>query len=125
MSLPYFSYLILLLFDKTLVQDPSITIASNKLEETVKITPAGSTDSLDDNYDLYKSMKGVEVDLLEAEKVLRKVDVRILSMLVDTYFLQYLDKNSISLASVYVPILKAKIIHGSVRPIKPLRECVS
>jgi hypothetical protein len=76
-------------------------MASNKLDETIEITPVISTDSLDDNYELYKSMKGVEVDPLEAKKVLRKVDTRILSLLMVTYFLQYLDKNSINLASVY------------------------
>jgi hypothetical protein len=76
-------------------------MSSNKLDETVKITSAGSTDSLDDDYELYKSMKGVESDLLEAKKVLRKVDIRIFSMLMVTYFSQYLDKNSIGLARVY------------------------
>jgi hypothetical protein len=73
----------------------------NKLDEIVEITSAGSTNSLDDDYELYKSMKGVKADLLEAKKVLRKVDIRIFSMLMVTYFSQYLDMNSISLARVY------------------------
>jgi len=76
-------------------------MASNKPDEAVEITPVVSTGSLDDNYELYKSMRGVEVDPLEAKKVIRKVDTRILSLLMVTYFLQYLDKNSINLASVY------------------------
>ncbi|KAE9368156.1 MFS general substrate transporter [Stipitochalara longipes BDJ] len=69
--------------------------------ETAEIASIPSTGSLDDNYELYKSMQGVEIDLLEAKKVLRKVDFRILSLLMITYFLQYLDKNSINLASIY------------------------
>jgi hypothetical protein len=83
-------------------------MASNKIDETshsqepeITTTPITSTGSLDDNYDLYKSMRGVEVDPLEAKRVLRKVDLRILSVLMVTYILQYLDKNSINLASVY------------------------
>ena len=69
----------------------------------VEITPVQSHDSgaLDDNYELYKSMRDVELDPAEAKKVKRKVDLRILSLLMITYFLQYLDKNSVNLASVY------------------------
>ena len=79
-------------------------MASNKFddnEQVIEITPVASTGSLDDNYELYKSMKGVDVDHLEDKKVLRKIDIRILSILAVTYILQYLDKNSINLASVY------------------------
>jgi hypothetical protein len=57
--------------------------------------------SLDDNYELYKSMRDVELDSAEAKKVLRKIDLRIQSILMVTYFLQYLDKNCVNLASVY------------------------
>src|SRR4051812_17283282 len=68
-----------------------------------EITPMPSIahGSLDDNYELYKSMRDEEIDPLEAKKVLRKVDLRILSLMMVTYVLQYLDKNSINLASVY------------------------
>jgi len=61
-------------------------IASHALE----ITPVPSVVSgtLDDNYELYKSMRDVELDPLEAKKVLRKVDTRILPLLMVTYFLQ-------------------------------------
>lgn len=76
-------------------------MSSNEINDAVDIEPVLSTDSLDDNYELYKSMKGVEVGPLEAKQVMRKVDIRILSLLMVTYFLQYLDKNSINLASVY------------------------
>ncbi|KAH8595990.1 major facilitator superfamily domain-containing protein [Bisporella sp. PMI_857] len=71
---------------------------------TVEIAPAPiyiSDGSLDDNYELYKSTRDAELDPAEAAKVLRKVDLRILSLLMVTYVLQYLDKNSINLASVY------------------------
>jgi len=70
---------------------------------TIEITPAPSatTGNVDDNYELYKSMRDVEIDPLEAKRVLRKVDYRILSLLMVTYILQYLDKNCINLASVY------------------------
>jgi len=70
---------------------------------TVEITPAPSVlnGSLDDNYELYKSMKDTQIDPVEAIKVRRKVDRRILSLLMITYVLQYLDKNCVNLASVY------------------------
>ena len=59
-------------------------------EHAIEITtaPISSINSLDDNYELYKSMRGVDVDPVEARKVLRKVDCRILSVLMVTYFLQ-------------------------------------
>ncbi|KIN06758.1 hypothetical protein OIDMADRAFT_36562 [Oidiodendron maius Zn] len=56
---------------------------------------------LDDNYELYKRIRDVEIDLAQNKKVLRKVDSRILPVLMVTYFLQYLDKNCINIASVY------------------------
>lgn len=57
--------------------------------------------ALDDNYELYKSARGTEIDPLEAKKVLRKIDRSILSILMVTYILQYLDKNCVNIASVY------------------------
>lgn len=70
---------------------------------TIDINPAPSVISgtLDDNYELYKATKDDELDPIEAKKVLRKVDIRILSLLMVTYFLQYLDKNCVNIASVY------------------------
>ncbi|CAG8948783.1 hypothetical protein HYFRA_00001905 [Hymenoscyphus fraxineus] len=64
-------------------------------------TSKTSAGALDDNYELYKSNRGTEVDPLEAKKVLRKIDFRILSIIMGTYVLQYLDKNSVNIASVY------------------------
>jgi len=55
----------------------------------------------DDSYALYKNGVGIETDPEEAKRVLRKIDYRIIPVLFVTYFLQYLDKNSINFASVY------------------------
>ncbi|KFY21907.1 hypothetical protein V493_06998 [Pseudogymnoascus sp. VKM F-4281 (FW-2241)] len=55
----------------------------------------------DDNYELYKASRDLETDPAEVKRVLRKVDYRIVPILVITYMLQYLDKNSINFASVY------------------------
>lgn len=55
----------------------------------------------DDNYELYKASRDIETDPAEVKRVLRKVDFRIVPILVITYMLQYLDKNSINFASVY------------------------
>lgn len=52
-----------------------------------------STDeSLDDNYEVFKAAQ-VEYDEAEAKRVLRKIDIRIVTVLFVTYFLQYLDKS--------------------------------
>ena len=67
----------------------------------ISIAPSLTPDGLDDNYELYKRMRDVEVDLPQNKRVLRKVDSRILPVLMITYFLQYLDKNCINIASVY------------------------
>lgn len=64
------------------------------------ISPVSST-NIDDNYELYKSARDSEIDPIEAKRVLRKIDKRILPILFFTYMLQYLDKNSINFASVY------------------------
>lgn len=55
----------------------------------------------DDSYALYKNGVGIATDEAEVKKVLRKVDYRIIPILFVTYFLQYLDKNSLNFASVY------------------------
>ena len=65
-----------------------------------EITPVSLT-HLDDNYELYKSGRDVEIDPAEAKRVLGKIDARIMPILFVSYMLQYLDKNSINFASVY------------------------
>jgi sugar phosphate permease len=69
-------------------------------QSTDEISPVSST-HVDDNYELYKSARDVEIDPAEAARVLRKVDLRIMPILFITYMLQYLDKNTINFASVY------------------------
>ncbi|KAH6677573.1 major facilitator superfamily domain-containing protein [Halenospora varia] len=69
--------------------------------QDISVEPLVKSGGLDDNYELYKATKDTELDPLEAKKVLRKVDQRILSLLMVTYVLQYLDKNCVNLASVY------------------------
>lgn len=55
-----------------------------------------STDeSLDDNYEVFKTA-AVEYDEAEAKRVLRKIDIRVVTVLFVTYFLQYLDKSACS-----------------------------
>ncbi|TVY91877.1 putative transporter [Lachnellula willkommii] len=84
-------------------------MASTKLDEKppiseiIKISgsPNVAPESLDDNYGLYKSIRDVELDPNEAKKVLKKIDLRVLSILMVTYVLQYLDKNCVNIASVY------------------------
>ncbi|GFG06226.1 uncharacterized transporter C460.05 [Aspergillus udagawae] len=49
----------------------------------------------DDSYDVYTQARGLEYPSEEAKKVLRKIDTRLIPLLV------YLDKNSLNFASVY------------------------
>ena len=65
------------------------------------ISPAVSSTHLDENYEVYKISKELQVDPAEVKRVLRKIDFRIIPILFVTYMLQYLDKNSINFASVY------------------------
>lgn len=63
-------------------------------------SPANSAD-LDDEYHLYKRSDEQDVDDEEAKRVLRKIDRRIIPILILIYMMQYLDKNGINYASVY------------------------
>ncbi|KAK6442033.1 hypothetical protein LTR95_001745 [Oleoguttula sp. CCFEE 5521] len=57
---------------------------------------------LDDTYDIYKqSANNTPANSAEIRRVLRKIDLRIVSILFMIYLLQYLDKNGINYASVY------------------------
>ncbi|KAK3686797.1 hypothetical protein LTR37_019476, partial [Vermiconidia calcicola] len=62
---------------------------------------ASSASDLDDNYHLYQQHAGEALDPVEAKRVLRKVDLRVMPILVVIYLLQYLDKNGINYASAY------------------------
>lgn len=84
----------------TSIGDEKTASAQLATHGTDEISPVSST-HLDDNYELYKSVRDVEIDAVEAKGVLRKIDKRILPILFFTYMLQYLDKNTINFASVY------------------------
>ena len=64
-------------------------------------SPGSSVANLDNTYDAYRNAQELQVDPLEAKKVLRKIDKRVMTILFGTYMLQYLDKNSLNFASVY------------------------
>lgn len=85
--------------EKSGIQHPESPRIPHSDDET-SASPASST-HLDDNYEIYKNGKGVEIDEAEYKRVLRKIDYRIIPILFVTYMLQYLDKNSINFASVY------------------------
>lgn len=57
--------------------------------------------NVDDNYRSYIGHGTQEFDPVEAKRVLRKIDRRIVPILFGTYLLQYLDKNGINYASAY------------------------
>lgn len=78
---------------------PEKGLASDAIE--ILASPTVAPGSLDDNYELYKSTKDDEINPADARKVLKKIDLRILSVLMVTYVLQYLDKNCVNIASVY------------------------
>ena len=68
--------------------------------ESLKLTSKAASD-LDDTYDLYQRHAGESLDPQEAKRVLRKIDRRVLPVLIVIYLLQYLDKNGINYAAVY------------------------
>lgn len=97
-------------------------MAANEASFEDKIAPApGSPDyghsspadsaSLDDEYQLYKRSDVEEIDLSEAHRVRRKIDLRIIPILTLIYMMQYLDKNGINYASVY-GLQKGTNLHG-------------
>lgn len=73
-------------------------------------SPANSAD-LDDEYHLYKRSDEQDFDDVEAKRVLRKIDLRIIPILILIYMMQYLDKNGINYASVY-GLQKGTNLHG-------------
>lgn len=81
-------------------EEKSAAEAAQPSQQTDDISPVSSA-IVDDNYEIYKSVRDDEIDPEEAKRVLRKIDRRILPILFFTYMLQYLDKNTINFASVY------------------------
>lgn len=76
-------------------------VASKDAESLDNDTSPAPSAALDETYILYKKEDVQNVDLQEARRVLRKIDLHILPILMMTYMLQYLDKSSINFASVY------------------------
>ncbi|KAF3763629.1 hypothetical protein M406DRAFT_64552 [Cryphonectria parasitica EP155] len=60
-----------------------------------------SDDALDDNFAVFKATTDAAFEEAEVKKTLRKIDMRIVPVLFVTYFLQYLDKNSLNFASEF------------------------
>jgi hypothetical protein len=65
------------------------------------VSAATSERDLDDTYQVYKNTEGLGAEEDEAKAVLRKIDFRVVPILFMTYFLQYLDKNSINFANAF------------------------
>ncbi|KAF1963389.1 MFS general substrate transporter [Byssothecium circinans] len=60
-----------------------------------------TSSALDETYEAFKNNQDAETDPVEAKKVLRKIDKRIVPILFFIYMLQYLDKNGINYASAW------------------------
>ena len=74
-------------------------------DDVIEASPYNATTSahssdLDDNYDIYEKHADQAIDPAEAKRVLRKIDHRLIPILIVIYFLQYIDKNGINYASV-------------------------
>lgn len=78
--------------------------ALDKEIEAIQPSPRLSSEvssQLDDTYEAYKKNQGLEVEVGEAKKVLRKIDLCVVPILFFIYLLQYLDKNGINYASAF------------------------
>lgn len=89
-------------------QDPEKVMGTNNDIVTDPASPnspqlsSADGSDLDDNYNLYKQHVSEEpTDPLEAKRVLRKIDWRVVPVLFLIYLLQYLDKNGLNYSSVY------------------------
>lgn len=71
----------------------------------------GAPRVVDDNYQIYKTAAEINTSSEEEKAVLRKIDRRVIPILVVTYGLQYLDKNSLNFASVF-GLQKGTNLHG-------------
>jgi hypothetical protein len=68
---------------------------------TPEETASTASKDLDDAFDLYQKQDPTEIDTDEEKRVRRKLDLHLMPLLCVSYMLQYLDKVSISAASVY------------------------
>ncbi|KAK2756550.1 hypothetical protein FQN54_005443 [Arachnomyces sp. PD_36] len=80
--------------------DDKVDVAVVEPIPDISSVSAASQDR-DETYDVYKQSRVLETSPEESKAVLSKIDKRLLPILILTYMLQYLDKNSINFASVY------------------------
>ncbi|KAK8028599.1 hypothetical protein PG991_005655 [Apiospora marii] len=86
--------------EKTLQPTPAAGVGDKA--DRPKIARRTSSKDLDETYELYQQQEiSQDVGILEARRVLRKIDWHILPLLMGTYMLQFLDKSSINFAVVF------------------------
>lgn len=98
------SELISLFFSSPSLEKMPSSAAFEKEIESIQPSPVASSETsseLDDTYEVHKKNEGLGVDPVQARKVVRKIDLRIVPILFFTYLLQYLDKNGINYASAF------------------------
>lgn len=95
--------------DNHTADSPDGTLRDELSKADLEAVPTPAT--FDDEYRLYQRDDGQNLDPVEAKKVLRKIDYRIVPMLILIYLIQYLDKNGINYASAY-GLQKGTKLHG-------------
>jgi hypothetical protein len=85
---------------KTSSDDDSVVVQGDAAQHSPDASSLDSKD-VDDTYDTYKKGLNDAVSPVEAKRVLRIIDLRILPIILLTYGLQYLDKQGINFASVF------------------------
>ncbi|ORY67804.1 major facilitator superfamily domain-containing protein [Pseudomassariella vexata] len=83
------------------LEQKPIPAQTSETANSEHFSEANSALDLDDTYHVYRETEELDVTPDEIEKVLRKIDFRIVPILFVTYLLQYLDKNSLNFSSVY------------------------
>jgi hypothetical protein len=78
--------------------------------EVDDLSKSVSGSDLDDNYALYQQQAGEALDPVEAKRVLRKVDLRVMPVLFVVYLLQYLvsEEGFIAAMSISLPPLDVR-----------------
>ncbi|KAL2862640.1 putative MFS transporter [Aspergillus lucknowensis] len=83
------------------IKSPHSNKAGFETDGSSPVLSSSASADKDDSYQVYDQARGLEVTPEEAKKVLRKIDMRLIPLLIVIYMLQYLDKNSLNFASVY------------------------
>lgn len=95
------SYCPYIMADKAPAVGPDAGVSDDFLAAAASPDMSATPAELDDNYALFKAEDAQNINATEANRVLRKIDFRVIPILFVTYLLQYLDKNGINYASVY------------------------